>query len=191
MTDIGVIGGAGYVGLVTGVGLAALGHKVISMDLDQSRIKMLREGKSAVYEEGLEPMLSELIHHDQISFTDNQSEAVRNADVLFIAVGTPSLADGAADLSAVIAVAERLREEIRKYTVIVVKSTVPVGTISVITEILSQKLTEFADFDVAICRFRCCNLQIYQICKLSNSKSAESKGLLYRSKKNAWVPRLT
>ncbi len=148
MTDIGVIGGAGYVGLVTGVGLAALGHKVISMDLDQSRIKMLQEGKSAVYEQGLEPILRQLIDHDQISFTSDQGEAVRNADVLFIAVGTPSLADGAADLSAVIAVAERLREEIRKYTVIVVKSTVPVGTISVITEILSQKLTESEDFDV-------------------------------------------
>ena len=67
MTDIGVIGGAGYVGLVTGVGLAALGHKVISMDLDHSRIEMLREGKSAVYEEGLEPILRQLIQQNQIS----------------------------------------------------------------------------------------------------------------------------
>ena len=148
MTDIGVIGGAGYVGLVTGVGLAALGHKVISMDLDHSRIEMLRDGKSAVYEDGLEPILHQLIQQNQISFTENQTEAVRNADALFIAVGTPSLADGAADLSAVIAVAERLLEEIRKYTVIVLKSTVPVGTISVITEILSQKLTESEDFDI-------------------------------------------
>jgi UDPglucose 6-dehydrogenase len=68
--------------------------------------------------------------------------------VLFIAVGTPSLSDGAADLSAVIAVAEQLRDEIAKYTVIVVKSTVPVGTLNIVTDILSQKLTEGEDFDV-------------------------------------------
>ena len=148
MTNIAVIGGAGYVGLVTGVGLAALGHKVTSMDLDQSRIEMLRKGSSAVYEEGLEVILRGLIKKDQISFTGNQLQAVRNSDVLFIAVGTPSLDDGAADLSAVIEVAEQLREEIDKYTVIVVKSTVPVGTTRVITEILSQKLTESEDFDV-------------------------------------------
>ena len=148
MTNIGVIGGAGYVGLVTGVGLAAIGHKVTSMDLDQSRIEMLRKGTSAVYEEGLEVILRDLIEKGQISFTENQLHAVRNSDALFIAVGTPSLDDGAADLSAVIAVAEQLREEIDKYTVIVVKSTVPVGTTSVITEILSQKLTESEDFDV-------------------------------------------
>jgi len=148
VTNIGVIGGAGYVGLVTGVGLAALGHKVISMDLDQKRLAMLRSGKSAVYEDGLEPILAKLNEMKQISFTDDQSETVRNSDVLFIAVGTPSLSDGAADLSAVIAVAEHLRDEISKYTVIVVKSTVPVGTLNIVTDILSQKLTEGEDFDV-------------------------------------------
>ena len=80
MTDIGVIGGAGYVGLVTGVGLAALGHKVISMDLDQSRIKMLQEGKSAVYEQGLEPILRQLIDHDQISFTKMWNSVIIRLD---------------------------------------------------------------------------------------------------------------
>ena len=148
MVDIGIIGGAGYVGLVTGVGLAALGHKVISEDLDQRRLGMLRDGKSAVYEEGLEPILRQLLDRDQIVFTDDQSETIRNSDAVFIAVGTPSLDDGAADLSAVIAVAEGLRDGIARYTVIVVKSTVPVGTINVVTDILSQKLTEGEDFDV-------------------------------------------
>jgi UDPglucose 6-dehydrogenase len=109
---------------------------------------MLLDGKSAVYEDGLEPILMELNEMKQISFTDDQSETVRNSDVLFIAVGTPSLSDGAADLSAVIAVAEHLRDEISKYTVIVVKSTVPVGTLNIVTDILSQKLTEGEDFDV-------------------------------------------
>ena len=148
MVDIGIIGGAGYVGLVTGVGLAALGHKVISEDLDQRRLGMLREGKSAVYEEGLEPILRQLLDQDQITFTDSQSDTVRDSDAVFVAVGTPSLDDGAADLSAVIVVAEGLRDEIDKYTVIVVKSTVPVGTINIVTDILSQKLTEGEDFDV-------------------------------------------
>jgi UDPglucose 6-dehydrogenase len=109
---------------------------------------MLRAGKSAVYEDGLEPILTKLNEMEQISFTDDQSETVRNSDVLFIAVGTPSLSDGAADLSAVIAVAEQLRDEISKYTVIVVKSTVPVGTLNIVTDILSQKLTKGEDFDV-------------------------------------------
>lgn len=148
VTDIGVIGGAGYVGLVTGVGLAALGHRVIAEDIDQRRLEMLRAGKSAVYEDGLEAILGELIEMDQISFTDDLSETVRGSEVLFIAVGTPSLADGAADLSAVISVAEQLRDEIDRYTVIVVKSTVPVGTIEVVNDVLSQKLREREDFDV-------------------------------------------
>jgi len=148
MARVGVIGGAGYVGLVTGVGLAALGHKTVSMDLDQARLAQLRNGKSAVYEEGLEPLLAQLIKDDWISFTDSQSEAVEDADAVFIAVGTPSLDSGAADLSAVIAVAEQLREQIKNYTVIVVKSTVPVGTLDVITEILSRDLEEGDDFDV-------------------------------------------
>ena len=148
VTDIGVIGGAGYVGLVTGVGLAALGHRVIAEDIDQRRLEMLRAGKSAVYEDGLEAILGELIEMDQISFTDDLSETLRSSEVLFIAVGTPSLADGAADLSAVISVAEQLRDEIDRYTVIVVKSTVPVGTIEVVNDVLSQKLREREDFDV-------------------------------------------
>ena len=138
MTDIGVIGGAGYVGLVTGIGLAALGHKLISQDIDQRRLEMLRRGKSAVHEDGLEPILRQLIDMDQISFTDDQAVTIQNSDALFLAVGTPSLADGAADLSAVISVAERLRDEIDKYTVIVMKSTVPVGTINAMAGILSQ-----------------------------------------------------
>jgi UDPglucose 6-dehydrogenase len=148
LTDIGVIGGAGYVGLVTGVGLAALGHKVISMDLDEKRLDMLRSGKSAVYEDGLESILAKLNAMGQITFSGDQGETVRGSDALFIAVGTPSLSDGAADLSAVIAVAEHLRDEISKYTVIVVKSTVPVGTLNIVTDILSQNLTEGEDFDV-------------------------------------------
>ncbi len=148
MVRIGVIGGAGYVGLVTGVGLAALGHKTVLMDIDQSRLEMLRNATSAVYEEGLEPLLAQLIQDDWISFTDSQTDAVEDSEAVFIAVGTPSLDSGAADLSAVIKVAEQLRDQISGYTVIVVKSTVPVGTLDVVTDILSRNLKEGVDFDV-------------------------------------------
>ena len=133
MKNIGVIGGAGYVGLVTGVGLAALGHKVISMDLDRHRVDLLRQGRSAVYEQGLEDLLAELSSRAQITFTNNPAETVQASDVLFVAVGTPSLDNGGADLSAVITVAEQIREYISKYTVIVVKSTGPGGTLGAIT----------------------------------------------------------
>ncbi len=143
-----MIGGAGYVGLVTSAAFAALGHKVMSMDLDIPRVKMLMGGSSPVYEDGLEPILVELLTCDLLTFTDDQHKTVQDSEVVFIAVGTPSLADGRADMSAVIAVAEGLREQIHKYTVIVIKSTVPVGAINVISEILSQKLTEGVDFDV-------------------------------------------
>jgi len=148
LTDIGVIGGAGYVGLVTSVAFAALGHKVTSMDLDIPRVRMLMSGASPVYEEGLEPILGELLTRDRITFTNDQYQAVQNSDAVFIAVGTPSLADGRADMSSVIDVAERLRDQIHKYTVIVIKSTVPFGAVNVISEILSLKLTEGVDFDV-------------------------------------------
>ena len=148
MADIGIIGGAGYVGLITGVGFAALGHKVSSQDIDQERLELLRTGQATFYEDGLEPILRELIDRNQIVFTDDQSATIRESTVVFIAVSTPPISSGAADLSEVISVAERLRDEIKKYTVVVVKSTVPVGTVNVIVDILSKKLKVGKDFDV-------------------------------------------
>ena len=78
MTDIGVIGGAGYVGLVTSVAFAALGHKVMAMDLDKHRVALLSRGSSAVYEDGLEPILAELLRQDRITFTVDQNRTVQN-----------------------------------------------------------------------------------------------------------------
>ncbi|MBC63624.1 MAG: UDP-glucose 6-dehydrogenase [Chloroflexi bacterium] len=145
---IGVIGGAGYVGLVTSVGLASLGHNVLSQDLNLNRINLLKKGKSEVYEEGLENILSDLIFQKFINFTDNIEETIRHSDVVFVAVGTPSLSDGRADMSQIISVAEKLRDLIDHYTIVVVKSTVPVGAIEVIQDILSEKLSIGEDFDV-------------------------------------------
>ena len=145
---IGIIGGAGYVGLVTSVGLASLGHNVLSQDLNLNRINLLKKGKSEVYEEGLENILSDLIFQKFINFTDNIEETIRHSDVVFVAVGTPSLSDGRADMSQIISVAEKLRDLIDHYTIVVVKSTVPVGAIEVIQDILSEKLSIGEDFDV-------------------------------------------
>ncbi|MFL2664830.1 MAG: UDP-glucose dehydrogenase family protein [Dehalococcoidia bacterium] len=145
---IGVIGGAGYVGLVTSVGLASLGHNVLSQDLNNNRINLLQLGKSEVYEEGLENILSDLIIKKYISFTDDIEKTIQHSDVVFVAVGTPSLSDGRADLSQIISVAEKLRDLINHYTVVVVKSTVPVGAIEIIEDILSEKLSVGEDFDV-------------------------------------------
>ena len=146
--NIGVIGGAGYVGLVTSVGLASLGHNVLSQDLNNNRINLLKLGKSEVYEEGLENILSDLISKKYISFTDNIEKTIQHSDVIFVAVGTPSLSDGRADLSQIISVAEKLRDLINHYTIVVVKSTVPVGAIEIIEDILSEKLSVGEDFDV-------------------------------------------
>lgn len=148
MINIGVIGGAGYVGLITGVGLATLGHRVISQDVDVRRLNLLKAGKSTFFEKGLESVLQGNLDQKQITFTDDPYLTIRNSDALFIAVGTPSLENGAADLSAVISVAEQIRDTVDTYTVIIVKSTVPVGTIEVIVDVLSQKLREGEDFDV-------------------------------------------
>ena len=145
---IGVIGGAGYVGLVTSVGLASIGHNVLSQDLNLSRINLLKSGKSEVYEEGLENILSDLIAAKLINFTDNIEQTISHSDVIFVAVVTPSLSDGRADMSQIISVAEKLRDLIDHHTIVVVKSTVPVGAIEIIQDILSEKLIIKEDFDV-------------------------------------------
>lgn len=148
MDEICVIGGAGYVGLITGVGFAALGYRVTCVDVDRGRLEMLKQGKTPIHEEGLEPLLADLLSQRSIVFTDELDEAASLAKVIFIAVGTPPLADGRTDLSQAISVAEKLAHTITRYTVFAVKSTVPVGAFDVISEVLSARLKEGRDFDV-------------------------------------------
>lgn len=145
---VAIIGGAGYVGLVTGVGLAALGHDVVAADADEAKISALRAGRSPIHEDGLEPLLSEALAAERIHFTTSLREAVDHGQFIFIAVGTPSRDDGQADLSQVIQVAEELGECIDAYKVVVVKSTVPVGTVELIRSILSRRRQEGRDFDI-------------------------------------------
>jgi UDPglucose 6-dehydrogenase len=123
-----VVFGAGYVGLVTGTGLSDLGHDVLVYDIDPTKIAKLVDGRIPIYEPGL----ADLIHRNQrggrLSFASAIPEAFDEADAYFIAVGTPPGPDGAADLSAVMAVADTIARVAKRQAVVVVKSTVPVGT---------------------------------------------------------------
>ena len=126
--------GTGYVGLVTGACFADTGNDVLCLDVDHKKIDMLRRGESPIYEPGLSQMLTKNIAAKRIQFTTDKSTAYHHADVIFICVGTPSGEDGSADLQYVLAVAKDIAEELEKIgptaksKVIVVKSTVPVGT---------------------------------------------------------------
>ena len=146
--NVCVIGGAGYVGLVTGVGLAEIGHSVVNVDIDAERIALLATGASPIYEEGMELVLRRNLDAGRIRFTTNLADGIADSDVVFIAVGTPSRQDGQTDLSHVIRVAEDLSHHLDSYKVIVVKSTVPVGAIPLVRSILSREKQEGKAFDI-------------------------------------------
>jgi UDPglucose 6-dehydrogenase len=141
--------GTGYVGLVTGACFADLGHKVVCVDKDAEKIERLKKGGIPIYEPGLEDMVQRNVEAGRLSFTTSMAEAVPGRDAIFIAVGTPTRENGGgADLSAVYAVARELAMHINGYTVIVDKSTVPVGTGDEVEAIIRQANPE-AEFDVA------------------------------------------
>ena len=146
--NVCVVGGAGYVGLITGVGLAELGHQVVNMDVDTGLLELLQQGTSPIYEEGLETVLRRNLESRRLRFSDNFSESVSSSEVVLIAVGTPSRDDGQADLSQVIRVAEELVQCLENYTVVAIKSTVPVGTVELVQSILRREKREGCDFDI-------------------------------------------
>ncbi len=137
--------GTGYVGLVTGTCFAATGQKVVCVDNDASKIERLQRFEIPIYEPGLEEMVREQVEAGRLTFSTDLAEAVRNVDLAFIAVGTPPTHDGEADLSAVYAVAESLAEHATHDLVIVMKSTVPVGTNAQV-----QKLVSGAKHDIQV-----------------------------------------
>ena len=120
--------GTGYVGLVAGACLAENGNEVICVDKDQAKIETLWAGRMPIYEPGLEEMVKRNTAEKRLTFTTNLPEAVQASEIVFIAVGTPMGEDGSADLQHVLAVAHEIGKSINKYTVVVDKSTVPVGT---------------------------------------------------------------
>ncbi|MFH0981451.1 MAG: UDP-glucose/GDP-mannose dehydrogenase family protein [Planctomycetota bacterium] len=122
------IAGVGYVGLVAGACLADGGNHVICMDTDETRINTLKEGGIPIYEPGLLEIVKRNVKAGRLSFTTDWAEAVKKSLVLFVGVGTPSAADGSADLSAIMNVAEGIGQHMDGYRIVVMKSTVPVGT---------------------------------------------------------------
>ncbi len=120
--------GSGYVGLVTGACLAEFGMNLICVDNDQEKINLLKQGKVPIYEPGLESLVVKNMKEGRLSFSTSIEEGVRSSLVVFIAVGTPSNDDGSADLQAVEGVAKEIARTMNGYKVIVIKSTVPVGT---------------------------------------------------------------
>src|SRR5256885_472952 len=123
-----VVVGTGYVGLVAGVCFADSGHTVVCSDIDEQKIALLRQGRSPIYEPGLEELLEKNLAAERLSFSTGFEAAVKTSEVVFIAVGTPQGDDGNADLRAAMAVAHQVAGAAQGYTVIVNKSTVPVGT---------------------------------------------------------------
>ncbi len=145
-----VVGGAGYVGLITGLGLAEIGHCVTNVDVVEDRIHKLGAGESPVYEEGLEYVLRRNLAAGRVRFSTDLQEAMPSSDVVFVAVGTPSQKDGQADFSQVIEVAKTLAMHLDTYKVIALKSTVPVGTVELVRSILNRQKREGPDFDIVV-----------------------------------------
>ena len=120
--------GVGYVGLVTGTGLSELGHEVLCVDIDPERIRQLEDGILPIYEPGLGDLVKRNVRADRLRFATDVLPPFDEADAYFVAVGTPPGADGAADLTAVMAVGERIAQIAKRPALVVCKSTVPVGT---------------------------------------------------------------
>jgi len=138
--------GTGYVGLVTGTCFAETGNTVTCIDIDQEKVKKLQSGKITIYEPGLENLFTRNISQDRLSFTTNLVEGIKDAKIIFLALPTPQGADGAADLKYILKVADDLGPILSEYTVIVDKSTVPVGTAEKVAEHIKKNAK--VEFDV-------------------------------------------
>lgn len=122
------VAGTGYVGLVAGVCFAEKGHDVVCVDVDQNKIKMMQSGVSPIYEEGLQELMEKNNASGRLTYTTDYREAYAHADAIFIGVGTPEQPDGSANLSFIAAVCKQVAESVQQDCLVVVKSTVPVGT---------------------------------------------------------------
>jgi UDPglucose 6-dehydrogenase len=138
--------GTGYVGLVTGTCFAETGNTVTCIDIDQEKVKKLNNGKITIYEPGLEQLFERNLKQERLSFTTNLAEGIQDAKVIFLALPTPPGEDGSADLKYILKVADDLGPLLNEYTVIVDKSTVPVGTADKVRQRIAKRAT--VEFDV-------------------------------------------
>lgn len=141
--------GTGYVGLVTGVCLADIGHQVTCIDVDMAKVRLLREGKSPIFEPGLQEMIKKNITENRLRFTNEVNEGIDQAKVIYIAVGTPSNVDGTADLKAIEEAAISIARYLKHEVVVVTKSTVPIGTNDRIKGIIEEnKVNDSVTIDI-------------------------------------------
>jgi UDPglucose 6-dehydrogenase len=138
MKKIAIIG-TGYVGLVSGAGLAEFGNKVICADSNNNKIDQLKSGKIPIYEPGLKSLVEKNVKMNRIAFSTDVERAICESEIIFIAVGTPSDDSGAADLSAVEPVSKIIAHNLNNYKIVCTKSTVPVGTGDWITKIIKKR----------------------------------------------------
>jgi UDPglucose 6-dehydrogenase len=147
MYKIAVLG-TGYVGITTGIGLANFGSNVLCLDIDTTKIARLKEGELPIYEPGMDEVLKENVKANRLNFSTDIESGIQWADIIFIAVGTPSGADGKADLTAIRTAAQTIGVHLNGYKIIVTKSTVPVGTNELIKTIISENDPNHFEFDV-------------------------------------------
>ena len=141
------VAGTGYVGLVTGVALANIGHNVTCVDIDEKKIEKMRSGISPIYEQGLEELMQK--NSSRLSYTTDYKNAYKDADVIIIGVGTPERKDGAANLDYVYGVCEQIVKSVEKDVVVVVKSTVPIGTNDEVERYLKNNVRDGININVA------------------------------------------
>jgi len=147
MKNITVVG-VGYVGLVTGVCLADLGNRVVCLDINEEKVERLKDGMMPIYEPGLEELVERNVKAGRLMFTTSYAEGIKDAEFVFIAVGTPEGVDGEADLRYVRMVARSIADEMEHPLVIVNKSTVPVGTGDWVSDIIREHRNGNVDFSV-------------------------------------------
>ena len=133
--------GTGYVGLVTGTCLAETGNQVTCVDINEQKVKMMKEGQLPIYEPGLEILFHRNISENRLQFTTNLADAIADAKIIFLALPTPPGGDGSADLSYVLGAAKDIAKLVKDYKVIVTKSTVPVGTADKVKAVLNENTT--------------------------------------------------
>ena len=143
------VAGTGYVGLVAGVCFAEKGHDVICVDVDEKKVELMKSGKSPIYEEGLEELLSKNYNEGRLDFTTDYKIAYKDADAIFIGVGTPEQPDGSANLSYVATVSRQIAENVERDCLVVVKSTVPIGTNDKVEQFIKDSLVHDVKIEVA------------------------------------------
>ncbi|HHD2971042.1 UDP-glucose/GDP-mannose dehydrogenase family protein [Clostridium perfringens] len=144
-----VVAGTGYVGLVTGACLAEVGHYVTCVDIDENKVEIMKQGISPIYEPGLDDLLKRNYKAGKLGFTTDYKNAYKNADVVFIGVGTPEREDGSANLDYVFNVCRQIAENITKDCLVVVKSTVPIGTNDRVERYLKENVMNDVKVSVA------------------------------------------